>query len=174
MGTSMASVSFRRSGNWDTVKPRILELFAGTEGIVSNLESDGPGYAIVSPYGDMGMFLAELPQKISALTGDYAVMCVCVDSDYALMELYNGGILLEECAVGDVYDDFDDVICKNKADMRLWKALLTDPERLDELSDALYAEEIFVEAQLRVISALTGMPIFDDNLVYGEAGWTED
>ena len=58
--------------------------------------------------------------------------------------------------------------------MRLWKALLTNPERLDELSDALYAEEIFVEDQLRVISALTGMPIFDDNLVYGEAGWTED
>ena len=170
MGVFMASLSFRRgdAGNWEQKRAQILEMFDGLEGLVSDLQEEKSSYAIVSPDGDMGMFLADLPGKISALTGDFAVMCVCVDSDYALMELYNAGILLEECAVGDVYDDFEDEICKNKADMRLWKELLLDPARLDELSDAMYAEEIFVEDQLRVISDLTGLPVFDDSLVFGE------
>ena len=168
MGTSMASVAFRRTDavNWDVVKPQILDMFDGIDGLVSNLDQNVNGYAIVSPYGDMGMFLAELPEKISALTDDYAVMCVCVDSDFALLELYKSGSMLEECMVGEAYDDFDGTLCTNRADMRLWKALLTNPEQLDELADAMYREDIFVEDQLRDITRITGLPIFDDTLVY--------
>lgn len=171
MGTSMASVAFRRGEktDWDAVKPQIRSMFEGIEGLVSNLDEQAAGYAIVSPYGDKGMFLSELPGKISALTGDYVVMCVCVDSDFALMELYHDGKLLEECTVGEIYGEFEEFCCTNKADMRLWKPLLQDAGDMDTLSDAMYGEEIFVEDQLRVISRVTGLPIFDDEMVGGEA-----
>lgn len=170
MGTSMASVAFRRNEktNWEKIKPRIADMFAGVEGLVSNLDSEASGYAIVSPYGDMGMFLADLPEKISELTEDYVVMTACFDSDFAVMELYQAGKMLEECAVGEVYEEYEEFCCTNKADMRLWKGLLLDESDMDALSDALYGEEIFVEDQLRVISRVSGLPVFDDEMVYGD------
>ncbi len=82
MGTFMASVSFRRAGKakWSELKPIILEKYQGIDGLVGNLEQEREAYAIVSPYGDMGMFLQEMPETVSRLTGDYAVFCICVDS----------------------------------------------------------------------------------------------
>lgn len=170
MGTSMASVAFRRNEkmDWNAIKPQILSMFEGLDGLVSNLDKETDGYAIVSPYGDMGMFLADLPEKISGLTGDYAVMTACFDSDFSVMELYHAGKMLEECAVGEIYEEYEEFCCTNKADMRLWKGLLLDEGDIDTLSDAMYGEEIFVEDQLRVISKVTGLPIFDDEMVYGD------
>lgn len=171
MGTSMASVAFRCSdkNRWETIKAEILDMFDGVEGITSNLDTDGPGFAIVSPYGDMGMFLADLPAEISELTGDYAVMCACFDSDFGVLELYKNGQMLEECAIGEVYEEYEEFCCTNKANMALWSALLKDPSRLADFQNALHGEEVFVEDQLRAISDLTGLPIFQDELVYGEA-----
>ena len=171
MGTSMASVAFRCSdkNRWKTIKAEILDMFDGVEGITSNLDTDGPGFAIVSPYGDMGMFLADLPEEISELTGDYAVMCACFDSDFGVMELYHNGQMLEECAIGEVYEEYAEFCCTNKANMALWSALLKDPSRMADFQNALHGEEVFVEDQLRVVSDLTGLPIFLDELVYGEA-----
>lgn len=171
MGTSMASVAFRRGEKqrWETVKPQILAMFEGVEGLVSNMNEESLGYAIVSPYGDMGMFLAELPEKISALTGDYAVMCASFDSDFGVLELYQAGTMLEECAIGAVYEEYEEFCCTNKANLDLWAALLTDPGDLEAFAQALHGEEIFVEDQLREVSRMTGLPIFDDTLVYGEA-----
>lgn len=176
MGTSMASVSFRRSKapEWDSIKSEIKKMFDGLDGLVSNIDTDSDGYAIVSPYGDMGMFLAELPEKISALTGDYVVMCASFDSDFAVMELYHAGTMLEECAVGEVYEEYEEFCCTNKADLELWSPLLQNREDLDSFIEALHGTEVFVEDQLRAITKMTGLPIFDDQLVYGEAWNTED
>lgn len=170
MGTSMASVAFRRNEkmNWQQIKPQILEMFDGVEGLESNLDAETDGYAIVSPFGDMGMFLAELPEKISDLTGDYVVMCASFDSDFAVMELYHGGMMLEECAVGEVYEEYDEFCCTNKANMELWAPLLRNSENMEAFQEALHGEEVFVEDQLRELSRLTGLPVFDDVLVYGD------
>lgn len=170
MGTSMASIAFRcdEKARWEALKPQILDMFDGVEGLTHNLDSDDSGYAIVSPYGDMGMFLADFPEKISALTQGYVVMCACFDSDFGVLELYHNGSLLEECSIGEVYEEYEEFCCTNKANMALWSALLTDPAKIAELTNALQGEEIFVEDQLRVVSELTGIPIFRDDLVFEE------
>ena len=170
MGTSMASVAFRRTEkvDWKIIKTTIEEMCLGIDGTVSNLDDDGlDGYAIVSPYGDMGMYLTELPEKISRLTGDYAVMTVCVDSDFAMLELYYDGKLVERTSIGEVYMEIDELGGCGKPDIALWAPLLKDQTQTDRLVNALHGNEILVEDQLRAVSALTGIPIFNDTLVYG-------
>lgn len=166
----MASVAFRCAdqNRWESVKDEIIDMFDGVEGITSNLNTDASGFAIVSPDGDMGMFLADLPEEISELTGDYAVMCACFDSDFGILELYHKGQMLEECAIGQVYEEYEEFCCTNKANMALWAGLLKDPSKLPDLQNALHGEAVFVEDQLRTVSELTGLPIFRDDLVYGE------
>ena len=170
MGTFMSSVAFRRADNvdWGSVQPIIHGMFWGVEGIVSNLETEENGYAIVSPYGDMGMFLAELPEKISALTQGYAVFSTCVDSDFCLIELYHKGKLLEKSCIGEMYMELDELQNVQSPNPELWKPLLLEQQNYDALTAALTGEEVFVEDQLREISTLTGFPIFDDKLVYGD------
>lgn len=168
MGTSMASVAFRRTENWETKKPAIDEMYCGIDGIVSNLDSDCDGFAVVSPYGDMGMFLADLPERISAIVEDYAVFAICVDSDFCLMELYHKGKLLEKSCVGESYMEFDEFPNVQSPNPELWKPLLTSQDSLDALNAAFTGDEVFVEDQLREISRLTGLPIFDDALIYGD------
>lgn len=170
MGTFMASVAFRRTDglDWNRVKPAIEEMFSRVEGLVSNLNTEGYGYAIVSPYGDLGRVLADLPDKISALTEDYAVFAVCVDSDFCMMELYHNGILLEKSCVHEPYMEFQEFESVQSPDAELWKPLLLDQQSFEKLDAAFTDDEVFVEDQLREISALTGLPIFDDQLVYGE------
>ena len=171
MGTSMASVAFRRTEkvNWSEIKPKIEEMFLGLEGLTSNLDKEENGYAIVSPYGDMGMFLQELPARISSLIGDYAVFSICVDSDFCLTELYYNGNLLEQGCIGELYMEFDEFPNVHTPALELWKPMLLDPANSEILHAAFTADEVFVEDQLRQISQLTGLPIFDDELVYGDA-----
>ena len=173
MGTFMASVSFRRtdSEKWLDWKPKIVEMYQNVEGLTSNLEQDKKAYAIVSPYGDLGMFLASIPEAVSGLTGDYAVFCTCVDSDFALLELYHNGQCIEKSAIGqtemlaEMYG-LEDV---KSPDITLWKPLLQNPNDVESLQKAFTEESVFVEDQLREISSLTGVPIFEDALVFGEA-----
>ena len=166
MGTSMASVSFRCKEEKRWNKSQILDMIHGVEGLTSNLDDNSMYYAIVSPYGDMGMFLSELPEKISVLTEDYVVMCGCFDSDFAVLELVKNGQSIEECAIGAVYEEYEEFCCTNKPNVDLWCQLLIHPEDREELVNALLGEEVFVEDQLRAISRLTGFPVFMDELVY--------
>lgn len=170
MGMFMASVSFRCADRerWTVVKPQIEELFLGLDGLVCNFDSEGPGYAIVSPYGDMGMFLAELPPRISALTGDYAVMATCVDSDFDLLELYHNGALLEKSYIGEIFEEFDEFPELDKPDAEKWALLLHNPDDRIALENALADVDVFAEDNLRELTKLTGLPIFDDELMFGE------
>lgn len=170
MGVFMASVAFRRTEKteWEVVKPQIEAMFKGLDGLTDNLDSEGPGYAIVSPYGDMGMFLADFPAKISAMTGDYAVMASCCDSDFDLLELYHNGKLVEKSVLGECYEEFEDLEDCAQPDAANWIPLLTGPEAVEELKQALGEVEVFAEDNLRLLSKVTGLPIFDDELVFAE------
>lgn len=169
MGVFMASVAFRRTDktDWEKVKPRIESMFKGLDGLTDNLDSEGPGYAIVSPYGDMGMFLAELPEKISALTGDYAVLANCCDSDFDMLELYRGGELLEKCYVGECFEGYEEFGDYDRPNVQRWLPLLADASRVQELEEALGEVDVFAEDNLRLLSELTGLPVFTDDLVFG-------
>lgn len=170
MGTSMASASFRRPAqvNWTEIKAEIEAMYRGVEGLVSNLDREQNVYAIVSPYGDMGMFLQDVPQRVSALTRDYAIFCMCVDSDFALLELYHNGRLVEKSVLGEpeLFAEIDELSGLGTPDLAVWKPLLLNIGNLAELLQAFTEDAVFVEDQLRKISQLTGIPIFDDEMVF--------
>ena len=169
MGTFMASVAFRHPNdeNWILIKNKIKELYINIDGLVSNLDEECSGYAIVSPFGDMGSFLAEIPAEISRLTNDFVVFTTCVDSDFSMMELYHNGSLLEKCCIGEIYEEFADIYEGNTPTPSLWEPMLLDQSLKSELDKALLESGMFVEDQLRTLSELTGIPIFSDKMVFG-------
>lgn len=170
MGTFMASASFRRPQqvNWPDVKPKIRAMYQGVERLVDDLDKEQSNYTIISPYGDMGMYLQDIPQRVSALTGDYAIFCMCVDSDFALLELYRNGQLLEKSVIDSegIAEEIDELAELTIPVLELWKPLLQNPEDEKALQTAFTEDFVFVEDQLRKISELTGIPIFDDEMVY--------
>lgn len=172
MGTSMASVSFRRtdSMNRPDMRLRVEAMYQDVKGLVSNLDQGNNGCAIVSPHGDQETLLQNMAEKISALLGDYAVFCICADSDFALLELYHKGMLLEKSVIGalELVDEIDELSQVELPDPALWKPLLLDAGNLDALQQAFTEDEGFAEDQLLTISELTGIPIFDETLVYGD------
>jgi len=166
----MASIAFRvgESADWTAVKPQIQQMVTGLDGFVDDLENPGLDHAVVSPYGDMGMFLAEMPEKISTLVQGWTVFCTCVDSDFALLELYHNGEELDCCAVGEVYEEYEEFCTVTPPKVDVWARLLVNPQDLATLEQALLGQEVFVEDQLRALSKLTGLKIFDDGLVFGQ------
>ena len=170
MGTFMASASFRcpQHSNWPELKPKIQAMYQGVERLVDDFAKQQSAHAIISPYGDMGMYLQDIPQQVSALTGDYAIFCMCVDSDFALLELYYNGQLLEKAVIDceGITEGFDEVAELTTPALELWKPLLQNPENEQALQTAFTEEFVFVEDQLRKISELTGIPVFDDDMVY--------
>ena len=164
MGVFMASVAFRvtEKNNWAFIKPRIESMFKGLDGLTDNLDSNGPGYAIVSPYGDMGMLLAEIAPKVSVLIDGYAVMAMCADSDFDVLELYRCGELVERSCVGERYEEIEDL---TEPDPDNWMPLLRNPDERAALEQALFEMDVFAEDNLRMLTRLTGYPIFDDGMM---------
>lgn len=167
MGVFMASVAFRceDQANWQRVKPEILGMLRSLDGLTHNLDSKGADYAIVSPYGDVAM--PGFAEKVSALVEGYAVQTNCCDSDFNLLELYHNGELLDKCYVGECFEDYDEMGEYGKPELSKWLPLLADKSRLPELEQALGEVDVFAEDNLRLLSELTGLPIFDDELVFG-------
>ena len=166
MGMFMASVSFRCADTekWTQLKPWIERMFQQIPDLVTNFDDPGPGYVILDMRGYQVRELADLPERISALTGDYAVMAVCNDSDFNLMSLYHNGTCLESSFIGEVYEEYEEFPELAIPDVKLWKPLLLDESQEDALHQALYGHEIFAEDNLRALTELTGLPIFDDEL----------
>ena len=169
MGVFMSSVAFRCGAktDWEVVKPQIRAMYQGLAGLVDNLDSEGPGYAIVSPYGDLGMYLAELPGKISALTGDHAVFATCCDSDFAMLELYRDGALVEKCVIGEMYEEFAEFEDSAAPNLEVWAQLLPEGASQELLMAAFEMNGWDVMGNLQLLSKATGLPIFDDGLVLG-------
>lgn len=168
MGTFMASIAFRPGENWNKIKPEIDKMYQDIPGLVTNLDQSRSAYAIVSPYGDEGPYLSEMVGPISRLTGGYAVMAICVDSDMNILDLYRNGELVERCGIGGVYEELAEVDDFAEPNPENWKPLLLDPAQEAALQDVFFEEEVFAEDSLRKLSVLTGLPIFDDGLVFAE------
>ncbi len=166
MGMFMASLAFRCADpdKWQNLRPRLEKVVAEIPGLVTNLDAPGPGYVLLSPYGDLGPALGDMVEQLSTLTGDYAVMAMCIDSDFNMMELYHGGKLVERSCIGECYYDLPEEVAAPQ--LENWKPLLLDMTQTEALSEALFGEEVFAENSLRKLSVLTGLPIFDDKLMF--------
>jgi hypothetical protein len=170
MGMFMASAAFSKPEEavWKNVKVRLVDFLAKQEGFTNNLDSQGSAFAIVSPYGDGGQILAAITPQISQLIGGIVVFATCCDSDFDLIEVYRNGELVEKCYIGARFEEFMEFGEYSKPNMEFWKNLLVDASREDELYSALFEEEVFAEDNLRKLSALTALPMFDDTLVFAE------
>lgn len=167
MGMFVSTAAFRRKPDmdWAALSEKLEQLFTEAGDVCHDLGEERTGYGTMSVYGGMGAEMAETAKAISLATGDYAVAADCVDSDFAVLTLYHGGNLVEQCVIGSPYDEFDDVMPLGKPDVELWKPLLLDPEKVSELQDALLGNAVFVEEQLAALSRLTGVPVFDEALL---------
>ena len=167
MGLFAYSLSIRRTPDmdWDTLRPRLEMFLYGKEAAVTDLTQDLPGYGMISLSPDTGAAMPNLAQRISKMTGDYVVNAQIVDSDFALLQLYYNGEELEECYIGRIYLEIWLQCRVKKPKLSLWMALLQDTANKSEYRKALRGMSVFVEDQLRVISDLTGLPVFDDALL---------
>lgn len=170
MGMFMASISFRKPEEivWLTAKAKIEQWLSQLDGFNSNLTMDQDGMAIVSPYGEDGRILADSVAAVSKLIGGTAIFATCHDSDFNLLEVYQNGEQVENCCIGEVYEEFAEFIECDKPNLEFWKRLLLEPSRVEELHSALYEEEALAEDNLRKLSELIGFPIFDDELVFAD------
>ena len=168
MGMFMTSVAFRPNEeiDWNTIRAEIVKYCIGGNNLTDNLNQQANGYAIVSHYGEEGALLAQLAPFISELIKDYVVLATCVDSDFNILELYYNGQCVESCSIGSIYEDEFEGL-PGKPNLEKWKLLLQDPSQEDALRDAMFGEEVFAEDMLRKLSALTALPIFNDELVMG-------
>ena len=164
MGMFMASVAFQCADKEKLAKVThfIRSTVTDMHGLVDNLNTNGPFYGVLNMFGDEESILSVLPERISAITGAYAVFAVCIDSDCNLLSLYHDGKLLENSCTGLPYPEYEEM---DKPSMELWLPLLQDPTKVEELQHALYTFEVFAEDNLRELSVLTGLPILDDNMI---------
>ena len=171
MGMFMASLSFRKPEEaiWTKVKERIQQWLSGIEGLTDNLDSDSDAFAIVSPYGEDGAVLAQSASSLSRLIGGKVVMASCVDSDFNLLEVYDKGESVEKCCIGQIYEEYAEIMECGSPNLAFWEGMLLSPDRVDELRLALYGKEVLAEDNLRQLSKLIGFPVFDDDLVFEDA-----
>lgn len=168
MSMFVSGIAFRRTQqtDWKHAQARLKELFDGVDGLVHNLDSEGPGYAVVSPYGDMGKYLADRTREVSWLAAGYVVSVSCYESDFALLQVFQDGKCVEYCYVGRASEVFLEILEVDPPKMDVWSRLLLDSAQTTALEEALFGVNVFVEDNLRQLSQLTGMPIFDDRLVF--------
>ena len=170
MGMFMASLSFRKPEEtiWCKAKERIQQWLSNVEGLTNNLDADVDGFAIVSPYGEDGMILAESALPLSKIITGTVIMASCVDSDFNLLEVFDRGESVEKCYIGEIYEEYEEVMDCTAPNMDFWKSLLLDADNVQELQMALFDEENFAEDNLRKLSELIGFPVFEDSLVFPE------
>lgn len=173
MGTSMASVSFRKPDEcaWNQVKPRLGNWLDKTDGFTSNLGRQSDGFAIVSPYGDGAPVLGQIAPQISTLLDGYCVFAICCDSDFCLLEVYNKGEAVEKCYVGEVFEEFLEFGEYSEPNLAFWRSLLVNPGDSAIMEESFAQEYVFAEDFLRKLSLLIGMPVFDDTLVYEDGDY---
>ena len=100
---------------------------------------------------------------ISKLTGEYAVGSVCIDSDFAALVLAKAGKQVDMGYIGTPYG-MEGVPGLELTAAR-WQPLLQPQAEPQKLHDCLFGKFVCAEDQLRTLSRLTGLPIFDDQLL---------
>lgn len=168
MGMFMASLSFHKPEEtiWIKAKERIQQWLSDIDGLTNNLNTDTDAFAIVSPYGEDGMILAESALPLSKIINGTVIMASCVDSDFNLLEVFDRGVSVEKCYIGEIYEEYEEVMDCTPPNLDFWKTLLLDADNVQELQKALFDEETFAEDNLRKLSELIGFPVFEDTLVF--------
>ena len=163
MGMFMASVAFSCADaeKWSDLSSEIQEMVSNSDGLYCNLNAASRVGCIISPYGDGAPILVNLPERISALAGGYAIFANCVDSDFNMISLWNNGEFIEDSYIGRIYQEYLDFCSVSKPDVNLWLPLLCDKSKTDELKHALLSDQVFAEDNLIELSMLTGLPVFD-------------
>lgn len=161
MGMFMQSLSFRRPKDktWKPLKEELTRLLSMYKMDAAQLEREQEAYGLCDPYGDtFGPETELLAAAISKATGDYAVTAQCVDSDFAVVELYHAGKKID---VGSICEPYEELGFLGKPHPDFWKPLLQDSAEEQALESALLEDAVFAENQLRELTRLTGLPIFD-------------
>lgn len=168
MGMFMASVSFRKPEEsvWLQAKEKIQQWISQVGGLNSNLHLEEDVVGIVSPYGEEAQILSEMALLVSNLIGGTVIYANCCDSDFNLLEVYDKGEPVEKCCIGEVYEEFAEFMECHQPNFEFWNDLLLESSRVEELRSALYEREICAEDNLRKLSELIGLPVFDDALVF--------
>lgn len=172
MGMFVNTVSFLRpkDGSWDVKRLRIREAMEhfDLEPEEIRLHDCEKGCCLLDLYGEYGGVFRGLAECISQILGDFSVFASCVDSDFNQLVLYHNGQELDCCAIGNVYDEFMEMGLVGKPDLTQWSRLVSDGVEQEKLKDVLLGRETLAENQLRELSGLTGLPIFDDKAFFAE------
>ena len=167
MGLFAYTLALRRTPkmDWTNLKPRLEMFLYGKEAAVTDLSQELSGYGMVTLSPDTGAVLPNLAERISKMTGDYVVITQIVDSDFCIAELYYNGQQVQECYIGRIYLEVWLAHMVRKPNVNLWLPLLKDQNDLPVYRKALRGGLLFVEEQLRTLSELTDLPIFDNDLL---------
>ena len=101
MGTSMASVSFRRtdSMNRPDMRLRVEAMYQDVKGLVSNLDQGNNGCAIVSPHGDQETLLQNMADLPNALHMPFKVRLIFPGTGrpHMVVSVANANLFCDSC-----------------------------------------------------------------------------
>lgn len=167
MGMFATTMAFRRPEkmDWEKYRPRLEDILQTLNGAVTDLSEDTDAYGYLSFDPEDGMMVPELLEAITLASEDFGVCAQVCDSDFCLLQLYHCGVLLQECALGNVYEEYAEIAPMEGPKMDLWLPLLKDEAQKDAFLEVFEQEWVFAEDGLRELAKLTGLPLLDDSLM---------
>ena len=165
MGMFLDSIAFYwpKDKTREELAPKLESFFEGYGLKLRMKDPTRESYAVYDEDQSCSDVMPELIAALSELTGDYAVGSVCMDSDFAAPVLAKAGKQVDMGYIGTPYG-MEGVPGLELTAAR-WQPLLQPQEEPQKLHDCLFGEFICAEDQLRTLSQLTGLPIFDDQLL---------
>ena len=165
MGMYLDSVAFYwpKGKTREALAPRLESFFEGYGLKLRMKDPTRESYAVYDENQSCSDVMPELIVTLSELTGEYAVGSVCIDSDFAALVLAKAGKQVDMGYIGTPYG------MEGAPGLELtaarWQPLLQPQAESQELHDCLFGKFVCAEDQLRTLSRLTGLPIFDDQLL---------
>lgn len=165
MGMFLDSIAFYwpKDKTKEELAPKLETFFEGYGLRLRMKDPTRESYAIYDENQSCSAVMPELIVALSELTGDYAVGSVCIDSDFAALVLAKAGKQVDMGYIGAPYG------MEGAPGLELtaarWQPLLQQQEKTKKLRECLYGKFVCAEDQLRTLSQLTGLPVFDDQLL---------
>ena len=165
MGMFLDSVAFYwpKDKTREELAPKLESFFEGYGLKLRMKDPTRESYAVYDENQSCSDVMPELIVTLSELTGEYAVGSVCIASDFAALVLAKAGKQVDMGYIGTPYG------MEGAPGLELtaarWQPLLQPQAESQELHDCLFGKFVCAEDQLRTLSRLTGLPIFDDQLL---------
>lgn len=179
MGLSFQSFSFRRPQNcpWNECQSKLTRLFFryGIPVADLHLDEERLAYGYCTSEYDRNIANQELLTELSRITGDYVVGASCVDSDFLLLVLLHNGQELDNGSIG--HNWFAEELGEEPLTLSIdrWLPLLQNPEEQEKLASCFLGNGyIFIEDAARDLRRLTGLPIIDDDTLFGDDFFSDD